>query len=89
MPTNPAEWRGLLQFAFEHFEIQADKFGKLADRMTGAFLRALLREWDAHAPEFEEHTGDGAWRCPLCFDEGDADGLCPARRRMMGGGDGD
>ena len=83
MPTNPAEWRGLLQFAFEHFEIQADKFGKLADRMTGAFLRALLREWDAHEPSV---GGSVCAECDKILMN--PDGLCPARRRMMGGGDG-
>ena len=85
MPTNPTlvEWRRDLVFSRD----DAENDGEFT---TAAYLTSLLREWDAHEPAFEHEQGyDPEFYCPNCFDCGlDSNGLCPARRRMMGGGDG-
>lgn len=76
----PTEWRERLVF-----EIGDDH----AFPSERRYLAALLREWDAHEPD--RHFGDNLHYCNECHPgEEDQwaflgkDGLCPARRRMMG-----
>lgn len=75
MPTSPTEWRTVLV----RYITEAESGETLFDAEVSTYLTALLREWDKHDPGF---TGRF---CPTCnYSVYIGDGLCPARRRMMG-----